>query len=554
MKKINYCRLVLILILVLAAGLRFWQLGQVPPSPDWDEAALGYNAYSILETGRDEYGKQFPLILRSFDDYKPALYVYLVVPFVKLLGLSVLAVRLPAAILGTLAVLMTYLLVKEIFGKKAKSGELIALVSAFLLAISPWHLQFSRVAFETNVGMFFNVVWVLFFLKGLKRPRFLAISALFAGLNIYLYQAEKVFTPLLVLAMALIYRKKLFSLNKKWLVSAIALGLVLVAPFGYLAMTTPEVFLRAKGTSFASDLTPFLSKTVTRLDRNQQAGDWLGQILDNRRITYALAFVDGYLSHFNFNWLFISGDEARHHAPGMGLLLLAELPFLLWGFYSLIFSRFSRQLKLTIFAWLLLAPIPAAFSSGAPHAVRTLRMMPMIQVITGLGVIGFWGFLKDKANWLRYGLISIVSLLFIFNFGYFLNQYFTQLNYFTSQDWQFGYQQAVAEVEKISGDYQKIIVSNQPHMDQSYMFFLFYLKYDPRAYQTQGGTFSGGFAESRNNFDKYEFRPINWSTETGGENLLYVGRPVDFPGGVSNVVETINFVDGQPAILIVRGS
>ena len=81
--------LLLTLIIIVASILRLWQLSKVPSSPDWDEVALGYNAYSIMQTGRDEYGKFLPIILRSFDDYKPALYAYLAMPTISIFGLSV---------------------------------------------------------------------------------------------------------------------------------------------------------------------------------------------------------------------------------------------------------------------------------------------------------------------------------------------------------------------------------------------------------------------------------------------------------------------------------
>ena len=106
--KFNRGKLILVLILILGTFLRFWRLGQVPASPDWDEAALGYNAYSLLQTGKDEYGKAWPLVIRSFDDYKPAVYVYLTILPVKFFGLNLWATRLPAAFLGALAVLVVY--------------------------------------------------------------------------------------------------------------------------------------------------------------------------------------------------------------------------------------------------------------------------------------------------------------------------------------------------------------------------------------------------------------------------------------------------------------
>lgn len=558
--KIKKETLILVFILILAGFLRFWQLGKVPASPDWDEAALGYNAYSLMKTARDEYGQRLPLVLRSFDDYKPAVYAYLAILPIKIFGLNLFATRFPAAFLGTLAVLLVYLLVKELFSTTSPRRSRQAppprclelpLVASFLLAISPWHLQFSRAAFESNIGVLGNVLVALFFFKSLKKPWFLFLAAFFAGLNIYVYQAEKIFTPLLVLVMVLIWRRQLLKMPRRYLVLAIVTGLIMIFPFVNLARTTPEIFLRAKGTSFASDQTPFLSRTVEKLERDYQQKDYLGLVLDNRRVIYALSFINGYLSHFDFNWLFITGDDTRHHAPGVGLFYLWELPFLLLGIYSLIFGKVSSKTKVLVFAWFLLAPLPAAFTSGVPHAVRTLRFLPAAQIFVALGLVNFWQFLKNGKR-LRNLVIFFGVIFFVFNFAYYLNQYFVQLNYFTSQSWQYGYEEAVDEIKKIEDKYEKIIVSNQPHLDQSYMFFLFYLKYDPVAYQRLGGTVSGGFAEDRNAFGKYTFRPIKWSEEEKKAGILYIGRPEDFPGELSTI-KTINFLDGTPAIKLVEG-
>ena len=553
--------IVLFLILILAAFLRFWQLGKAPPSPDWDEASLGYNAYSLMMTGKDEYGTILPLVLRSFDDYKPGVYAYLSILPIKIFGLNVFAVRFPAALLGTLAVLLTYFLVKELFPVISPRRSAFAhhprclalpLIASFLLAISPWHLQFSRIAFESNVGLFFNILAVLLFLKGLRRPLLLTAAAFFAGLNIYVYQAEKVFTPLLALALVFIFRKELKLIGRKYLFSAMSVGLLVILPFVYLALTTPAIFLRAIGTSFAADQVPFLAKTAQRLQTDTQNHDFVGLILDNRRITYAKAFAGGYLSHFDLNWLFITGDDTRHQAPGMGMLYLWELPFLLWGIYNLIFGKWDFKVKLLVFSWFLLAPLPAAFSSGAPHGVRTLRMMPMVQIFVALGIIELWRVIKERRLVLK--LLIVIPLLgfSVFNFAYYLNQYFVQQNYFNSQFWQYGYQEALEEIEKIEPRYQKIVVSNQPFLDQSYIFFLFYLKYPPAEYQRFGGTVSGGFAETHQGFGKYTFRPITWAQEEKSPSILYVGRPGNFPDG-AKVIKLINFLDGQPAIKLVEG-
>jgi hypothetical protein len=290
---------------------------------------------------------------------------------------------------------------------------------------------------------------------------------------------------------------------------------------------------------------------VGKLDVDLKSNDWLGMILDNRRIVYGLAFGEGYLSHFNFNWLFLRGDEARHHAPNMGLFYLWELPFLVVGVYQLVFGRWNREAKLLTVIWLLVAPIPAAFTTGVPHAVRSLRMLPALVILIALGLKTAWQWWLSR-EWRGRLIVAVMGLGVVgFNFSYYLNQYFVQQNYQNSQAWQYGYQPVIEEVEKVEAKYEQVVVSNQPHLDQSYMFFLFYLKYDPKRYQEEGGTISGGFAEAHRGFGKYTFRPIEWSREEK-DKILFVGRPVDFPSGVK-VLKTIYFLDGREAIKIVEG-
>src|SRR5680860_712593 len=174
MKKKNIL-LILFGIIFLAVILRFWQLGKVPVSPDWDEVALGYNAYSVIQTGKDEYGKFLPVVLRSFDDYKPALYMYLTVPTIFLFDLNVFAVRFPSAFFGVIGVIAVFFLIRDLF-KEYKYKDQLALLTSASLSISPWDIQFSRVAFESHVGAVFNILTALFFIKGLKKPWFLTVS------------------------------------------------------------------------------------------------------------------------------------------------------------------------------------------------------------------------------------------------------------------------------------------------------------------------------------------------------------------------------------------
>src|SRR5688572_9788793 len=137
-------RYALLLVLTcLALVLRVWRLDRVPPGFHVDEASFGYNAFALLHTGRDEYGARLPLIFRAFGEYKRPAYVYAAVPAVALLGPTPLAVRLPAALAGTLAVPLLYAVAALLLRRPGP-----ALCAAGMLAVSPWHLQFSRGAWE----------------------------------------------------------------------------------------------------------------------------------------------------------------------------------------------------------------------------------------------------------------------------------------------------------------------------------------------------------------------------------------------------------------------
>lgn len=550
MKK-NLNKILLALVILIALVLRFWQLGNVPPSPDWDEAALGYTAYSIMQTGKDEYGKSLPSILRSYDDYKPALYAYLIIPFISIFGLNIVSVRLPSAIFGVIAVIGTYFLVRQLFDKH-KDKDRLSLFSSFLLAISPWHLHFSRIAFEAQVGLSMNILSILFFLKGLKNKFFLIPGVIFASASIYIYQSEKVYLPILFAVLGLIYFRQIVKIPKVWLFGTVILGLVLIAPMINGLVSDKNALLRARGVSVFYDQTEFLKKNAFKFSEDKKNNDLIGIIVDNRRIEYGKAIVSGYISHFDLNWLFVTGDIERHHAPGMGLLYLFELPFLLIGIYILFFWPYSIKTKLTLFSILLVSPIAASITSGVPHAVRNINFLPILQIFVALGIVWFVAFISNikyqvAKIQIKYLIFPVFILFFIFNISYYLNQYFVQQNYFYSESWQYGYKDAVEYIKPIEKNYNKIIVSNNRPLDQSYMFFLFYLKYDPRSYLASGGTDSGGFREDHF-FGKYEFRDISWEKEQAGN--LYVGRPEDFPDGLGSV-KTINYLNGKPAIMIV---
>lgn len=553
MKNKNFLYYILLLvILILAFCLRIYMIGQVPASPDWDEAALGYNAYSILLTGKDEYGKFLPVVLQSFDDYKPAFYAYLIIPFIKAFGLSVAAVRLPAIISGVLAVFLVFLVIRNLFEKgfhlagRKINPNMFALTVSQLMAISPWHIQFSRVGFEAGVGLTCNLAVIYFFLKGLKKPQFLIFSGIFAALNLYIYQSEKVYTPLLLLLLILLYGKKLLKINKTVIGASIIAGIIVAIPMVLFIFQNPNALARAKGVSVFTDTTKLLSANKEKIERDIKSSNKIGAVIDNRRIEYLKAFAAGYLSHFEPNWLFYRGDVARHHAPFMGNLYLFTLPFILIGIYMLIFLDVDKKVKTFIILYLLLAPIPASVTIDVPHAVRSINTIPSYEVLTALGMLFTIFYLQKKRFYISIPIYLIIFLIISLNIFYYLNQYFIQLNYYDSEYWQFGWKEAVEYTTKKAEKFDHVVVVNQPPLDQSYIFFLFYLKYNPVKYLSEGGTKGGGFNQSHTAFGKYEFREINWDKDKFKRNTVFLGRPGDLP---DNIGKTIYYLNGSPAII-----
>ena len=531
----------IITIILLAASLRFYQLGHNPPSLDWDETAHGYNAYSILKTAKDEYGKFLPLYFRSFDDYKPPLYTYLVVPSIAIFGLSDFAVRFPSALLGVAAVVFTYLMVFELFKNKT-----LSLLSAFFLATSPWHLQFSRVAFETNSAIFWSVFGTWAFLKGIKAQDlkiiwWMTVAALAFGLNLFMYHNARVFIPIFSLSLLILFRQKLIQ-NFRYLILPAIVSLVFIAALLPI-ITSVAGQLRYKGTAIFADVSPQYKASALIAQDEEQDATAIGKILHNRRFVYLPILLENYLSHFRITYLFQTADMERHHAPLVGLLYLWDLPFILSGIFFTLSKNFDFKAKIIIFWWFLIAPIASSVTWGVPHALRSEIYLPTYQIFTAIGLYTLYSHSKKR----RLFILPIL-FLFLFNFAFYLHQYYIHMPTEYSRAWLYGRKQAAEFTEQVKHQYQRVIVSTK--LEQPHEFWLYYTKYDPATYQEEGGTVSGGFLEDRNKFDKYIFKPIDFRIQSREAKTLFVGLPDEFPKDAV-ILKKINYLNNQPAIYIL---
>lgn len=538
----------IIIILFLATALRLWDLPNNPLGLTWDEASLGYNAYSLLLTGKDEYGNFLPLNLKSFGDYKPSLFAYLDIPFVAIFGLNELAVRLPSAIFGVLGVLGIYLLTEQLFKKRA-----LSLLTTFFLAISPWHIQFSRPAFEANVALTLNIFAIYFFLKALEKKKLLIISALLFGLSLLTYQASKMFVPLIISTLMIIYWNKLRTSKFALHAMVILFAFLLIIAFTFLSGQTSRL---ATVNVFAYQRSEELTKIISDED-GLDVGSLTFQVLHGQWWEYIRGISERYLGYFSPKMLFIEGDPSqRHKVPDLGSLYYFSIILIPLGLINLI-KMGGRESKLLLF-WLLLAPLPAILSRDL---VSTLRALNMIVPWVILEAAGLWWLAvkirRVKGNLVYLGIIVIIFIITI-NFIIYLDRYFIHAPKEYSKYWLYGYREVYEKLSKMDlPSYNKVVISDT--YGQPYIYFLFYTTYPPEKFQKQAvlnqPTSDVGTIR---NLDNIEFRHIYWPVDRGEKNALFAGSLEELPDKdilpfeEFKVIKEVDFLNGERAFRMVE--
>lgn len=467
--KSSLSKLFWILPIVIAAIiLRFYQLGANPPHLNWDEASNSYNAYSILKTGRDEYGRFMPALFESFGDYNLALSVYPLVPSIAIFGLNQFAVRLPSALFGIVFVIFTYLLTLKLF-----KSRFIAFFSALFITISPWHLQFSRYDHEANFMQTFVLIGLTAYFYLYKKITGLLILALFMGLALNTYHGAKIWVPLILCFLLLFDFHKILKFKFKLLLPALLL----------FFFTLPVIF------NFQNSLIRGQSVGITNQDQP------------------LATFISGYLSHYNPNFLFNSGDSiGRHAVSGMGELYLFELPLILLGIIAVLANGEKRP-KFLI-GWLALAAIPAALATPTPHALRAITFLPVWAIFGAYGVYIIKG--ARISTLLKAAVFAVISVIGLYNFATYLHLYYSHYPRLRAVDWQDGHRQVFEYIKKHESQYGSIAVSS--YYGHPYIFALFYMAYDPKTYQQE--------TDGQNGFGKFEFFGASWNKKVPGKALL----------------------------------
>ena len=497
----------LLLILALGIFFRFWQLGKTPKGFYLDEAALGYNAFSLMTTGKDEFGMSWPVLFRSFGDFKAPVYTYLLILVYKFLGMSVWSTRLLSAISGVGILWFGFWIIK-----KLSNNIRLSLIATLLMAISPWLIIFSRTSYETNLALLFMMIMIWSFYKSKGNKKWLILTAIMAGLAFLSYHSERVITPLVLLGLILNQKKDIFNKKNMGIIAvSVAIGLGIVLPTVKL-MTTPGFLSRLNSLSILSD------KVKTPWGFDQDLIGWQKVVFNNPVELKLREFASLYTSYFSPRYLFGLGD------PGPRSSYVDLAPFLVWqlpfGIVGLIWlwkknkTKEEKELQFLIVLMMAVSPIPAAITRDPFSSIRALPLAwPLIILIS----IGVNELIKkfNKIGWL------ILAGLIVWSWGKIYLPIFKFNDYFRGSYWEAG----IAEmVEKIENQNLPVVVDNT--RGEIYSQILFFTQANAKKYQEEN------FEVDENNYyvdmkrdktkkiGKIEVRPIVWEDDVYEKKII----------------------------------
>lgn len=561
------------LLAVVATGflLRIVYLDKFPPAVSWDEISHGYNAYSILETGRDEWGKFFPLSnFRAYGDYPLALNLYLTIPFIALLGLSELSIRLPHVLLGTLTIVASYFVAYGLTKSKK-----ISLLTSLLVAIEPWHFFFSRFVAQSNLSVFFLTASVAAFLNKERNKYLLPLSVILLGLTLYSYHTTRIFSPLVLLSAIFVFRKDLGGLFgfTLWIKrSTLFFCLIFFLPLAYI-LANPESRARSGEVFLINE------GAINQIIEKRQTSsypDVVNKLLYNRPVYFFTEAAKNHVGYFSPRFLFFNGGtHYQFSVPGKGLLYLVNLPFFYFGIYLAFKKVFQKNKNYQfILLWFFLAPIAGSITKENFAVMRATTMLPLPQFFSAMGLLSFFAFIEKKVKLRRLNFkilfFSIYFVLLFLNMRNYLTEYFGNYTKSYSQDRQYGYRQVVDYAKKHYEEYDKIVVTKK--YGEPHEFFLFFWPWDPQKFKNDPNLVR--FKQSDwywvDRFDKFYFvndwQIVEQDTgnyqfylESGGEidcsdsKCLLITSPGNVPAGWSKL-ETINFLDTDPAFEIYENS
>ncbi|MEN8253037.1 MAG: glycosyltransferase family 39 protein [Patescibacteria group bacterium] len=464
----------LFFLTILGISLRIYKLGELPASMHRDELAIAYNAYSILKTGKDEWGVSTPLSFKSFGDYKLPAMVYATIPGIKLFGLTPFGARLPAALYSSLAIPITFLFVEELFKSKK-----MALIASLILTVSFWHLSNSRNIYEPVIIISLSILsyWALF--KAKKNIKYLYLSLFFFLTSIWVYNtAILIFPPLFVIWLAYNWKQLANSAKTIWLMALITL----------LALTLTSILLTSGITQGKSQTTLLFSSELIdqqqeRLHRFWSSGIPLFPVFTKWERVFQIGhyFYKSYIASIDPNYFFFTGGNNDWHnlrSIGFGDMNPALLPFAMFGLIYMA-KKYKKPEYFFVLALFVTSPIPSAITVDAPN---TNRLIDLHFVLMVLATFGFYQVvLTAKSKISRLALACSVIIFFVFT-GQFLFRYFVIYNKLLSEQWQPNLPELVRKVASEQENYDQVFV--EPTIPAVYIYYAFYTQFRPELLQS----------------------------------------------------------------------
>lgn len=518
----------LLAIILLASFLRLYKLDQIPPSLSWDEAAVGYNAYTIANWGKDEWGRTFPLYFKSFEDDKHPVHIYLTAIPVKLFGLSEYTTRTSSALFGIFNVVLIFFLGRLLF-----KSNWVGLLAALFLTISPYNLHFSRFNHELNFVMFFFMLGLLLFFRGIfGKKNLLPLSFLSFGITLLSYHSAKIVTPPIILLLIVLFFKNLWRVKKEFLISLLVFGV-----FVGIIIANPTLLGTARAKQTAISL-----EEVKKTDAYKKTS--------NEFLARGEIVTRQYLSHYSLQYLFISGDKnPRLSSQGSGEFYKIDAVFLIVGVLALLWQR--SKITLVLFSWALLAPIPASSVNEAPHASRAMFMVGSWHLIAAFGFYRIINFFKHP-SWVVLTLFLGFSFLG-WQFKEYTEYYYNEYGKRYAIEWQYGMKQAIEYTRKHNGYFQVYVTDVR---SQPYIFFLYYLRESLPTF-LDSVKYNDSSSRSYNLISGYENLHFggNLRESKPDPGILYMVSPSEYDGlmyrNVFNIKETIHYPNGTDAFFLV---
>lgn len=531
-------------ILLIGIFLRFSKLGEVPFGFYRDESAIGYNAYSIMQTGKDEYGISHPLYFKSFGDYKLPVYVYSTIPAIQLFGMTQFAVRFPSAFFGVLTLPFLYLLIKKLTNDRA-----LSLITLALFTISPWTLFYNRATFEVSICLFFFIVGTYCLYKSLqdKTHGLFLLGIVSFIISLYGYNLTRLLSPLLVVIILCVYRKQLKYIWRGEIVATIITSLVLLFPF----VTT---LFHNGGVSSASG-TLIFSSAVVKAPLVELRSYFISlpsilvKVLFNQNVLVIWQYIKNLANYFSVEFFFLNGEPGGNLTIGnFGYLYLFELPFIIWGI--ILSFKEKKHWQIVFVLWALATIAVASLTRDVPQATRSYFLVVPVEVFSAMGMIALWQFLTRQNKWIKVFGFSITSIFIFYNIVFYFTDYYYHFPTSFAKTWKQQDQNISQYLANVQNNYQQIIID--PSADLGYTSILFFQKYPPQEFistvkRTPDDSEGFTYVES---FGKYVYRKIDWQKDYPNKNLLLVANPQDVPSNIP-VTKTFSY-PARPVVLALR--